>query len=68
MKGIKSEKILQEDKQLCAGNKIKWKRPVFYEYEGAGKNISFKKIKRIISYQTPRDNVQLVNIYITILN
>ena len=57
VKGIKSKKILKEELQLCAGHKIKWKPPPFYEYEGAGVETKFQKINPIKNYASPREKV-----------
>ena len=57
MKGSKSKKTLDTSKQICAGQKIKFETPPFYEYEGAGIQMKFKKIDPIKAYRSPRENV-----------
>jgi len=57
LKGINSEKKLDANKQLCVGNKIEVKKPIFYEYEGKVPNMKFKKIKPIKSYKSHRGNL-----------
>ena len=58
MKGIKSNKTHDSSKQICAGRKIKFETPPFYEYEGAGRTLKFKKIDPIKDYRSPRENVK----------
>ena len=58
VKGIQSKKFLTEDKQLCVGDKLELKKPIFYEYYGEfPKNIRFKKIQPITSYKSKRGRV-----------
>jgi hypothetical protein len=59
VKGIKSKKTHHSSKQICAGHKIKFETPPFYEYEGAGRTLKFKKIDPIKGYRSPRENVKL---------
>ena len=57
MKNTKQKIKIKEEKHLCAGNKIEFKRRLYYEYEGPTNNETFKEIKRIKSYKTLRNNV-----------
>ena len=57
MKGIKSKKTHHSSKQICAGHKIKFETPPFYEYEGAVKTLKFKKIDPIKGYKSPREKM-----------
>ena len=60
MDGIKSNKTYHSSKQICAGNMITLDTPPFYEYEGAGRSLKFKKIDPIKGYKSPRENVKLI--------
>ena len=40
MKGIKSDKNYTQTDQLCAGFRIEWKKPNFYEYDEATGNFT----------------------------
>jgi hypothetical protein len=45
--------------QLCAGNVIKLKKPIFYEYENVTSTFYFKKIEPIKNYRNSQENVLL---------
>jgi len=48
LKGIKSEKTLTADKQLCVGYMLELKKEIYYEYVGdEPKNINFTEIKSV---------------------
>ena len=60
MRGIKSTKTLDEKRQLCAGNKVILKKPLYYEYEEfSNKTKKFKQINELKKYKSQRGKVNM---------
>jgi len=51
-----NNRSLNEELQLCVGNKITLKEPIFYEYEGSYPSFEFKLINRPKDYKSVNKN------------
>ena len=52
MKGIKANKTLDEEKQICAGHKLEARKVNFYRYDNKSGKIHFTETEPISGYKS----------------